>query len=126
MPCDPDNYRTITIDFPPAYMPVSTNRWVTDETWYRARDVYKMIGLFDIIPALPSLLMNLRIPAILHMFHPQTAELIQTRGARGKDWAAAEHTDAVYWDRDLDTTALVDGSTDVHAAAAQAAPVATG
>ena len=121
MPCYPDNYRAITIDLPPAYTTVSTNRWVTGETWYRGHDVYKRIGLFDIIHALPSFLMNRWVPAVLNMFQPQTVELIQTRDARGKDWAATEHTNTVYWDRDLDTTAFVDGSTDVHNSAAQAA-----
>jgi len=126
VPCDPDNYRAITIDFPPAYTPVSTNRWVTGATWQRSHDVYKMTSLFDINYPLRSLLMNRWISAVLNRSHQQTVDLIQTRDARGKDWAAAEHTDTIYWDRDLDTTALVDRSTDVHTAATQAAPVATG
>jgi len=85
-----------------------------------------MTSLFDINYPLRSLLMNRWISAVLNRSHQQTVELIQTRDARGKDWAAAEHTDTIYWDRDLDTTALVDRSTDVHTAATQAAPVATG
>jgi len=64
----------------------TTNRWVTGETWYRAEDVIAMVDRFAVGGERPSALLNLWIDAILRLFRPQIAELLQARDKTVMEW----------------------------------------
>lgn len=86
----------------------TVNRWVTDETWYPARDVIAMLERAAISHDYPSAELNAWLSAILGLFQPEIAELIRRRDAaieaRGR---AKPHADALE-DRTLAVTATLD------------------
>jgi uncharacterized protein DUF6969 len=85
----------------------TVNRWVTDETWYGARDVIAMLDRFEIDLARPSWPVNRWIGALLRLFRPQIVELIQARDRTLAAWRRA-HPDAdVFEDRSLEILSSV-------------------
>lgn len=84
----------------------TTNRWVTGETWYAARDVIAMIDRFEISHTQPSWPANRWITAILRLFRPQVAALIAARDNAVADWRRRHAVDLVtaFEDRDLEVT----------------------
>lgn len=60
----------------------TVNRWVTNEVWYRADDVVRMLDLFEIDLAVPSWPANRWITAMLRLFRPQIVDLIYARDQR--------------------------------------------
>ena len=87
----------------------TTNRWVTGETWYHARDVARMLDRFAIDLARPSWPTNRWVTAMLRLFRPEIMTLLEERDASVASWAAA-HPDAedVYEDRRLEITSWLD------------------
>lgn len=82
----------------------TTNRWVTDETWYHAKDVIDMIDRFDVDLARPSWLVNRWVSSIVRLFRPEIEMLLHAR-----DRAIASHRQSapsgdVYEDRSLEVT----------------------
>lgn len=80
----------------------TTNRWVTGECWYAARDVAAMLPRFEIDHARPSWPVNRWLTAMLVLFRPMIEELVHERDATLERWRA-EHPDTdVYEDRGLE------------------------
>jgi len=57
----------------------TTNRWVTDETWYSARDVIAVLDRFTVGHDRPSRLVNRWIGGVLGLFQPTIVELLRAR-----------------------------------------------
>jgi hypothetical protein len=82
----------------------TTNRWVTDETFYRAEDVIALIGSFRIGLAHPNWAVNQWLNAMVTLYRPQLEALLRRRDEVIVDWAA-RHSDAdVLEDRRLQNT----------------------
>jgi hypothetical protein len=79
----------------------TTNRWVTDETWYRADDVIRMLDFFEIDLAHPSWPVNRWISAMFPLFRPQIEWLIKRRDDAVAAWQKKKPRANVYEDRGL-------------------------
>jgi len=86
----------------------TVNRWVTDETWYRARDVVAMLDRFLVDNARPSWAVNRWIGAMLRLYKPQIVDLIRRRDAAVAAWAAKKRDGNVFEDRELEVTAVAE------------------
>ena len=82
----------------------AVNRWVTGDTWYRARDVIDMLDGFVIDHADPSWPVNRWIGAMLRLFRPQIESLILARDATLAAWARSHPGRDVFEDRELEIT----------------------
>jgi hypothetical protein len=103
----------------------TTNRWVTGETWYAGADVVAMLDRFAISRATPSWPVNRWLGAVVRLFRPQIAALIEARDAAVAARAAL-HPDAnVYEDRALEVTSAIDIDIERQVAAVRAARAAT-
>ena len=80
----------------------TTNRWVTDETWYRAEDVIRMLDFFEIDLAQPSWPVNRWIGAMIPLFRPQIEWLVKKRDEALAAWHKKKPRANVYEDRGLD------------------------
>jgi hypothetical protein len=85
----------------------TTNRWVTDETWYRAEDVIRMLDFFEIDLAHPSWPVNCWISAIVPLFRPQIEWLLKRRDEAIGAWAKKKAKGDVYEDRGLNVVSEV-------------------
>ena len=79
----------------------TTNRWVTDETWYRAEDVVRMLDFFEIDLAHPSWPVNRWISAMVPLFRPQIEWLLKRRDEAVSAWAKKRPKGDVHEDRAL-------------------------
>ena len=82
----------------------TTNRWVTGETWYAAKDVVEMIDLFHIDQARPSWPVNRWITAMIQLFRPQIGELLCRRDDVIAGWKPGRAGRDVFEDRKLEIT----------------------
>lgn len=82
----------------------TTNRWVTDEAWYSAKDVIELLERFKIDHAAPSWPVNRWISAMFVLFRPQMKALLAQRDATVAAWAAQHPGEDVFEDRQLDVT----------------------
>jgi len=82
----------------------TTNRWVTDETWYRAEDVVRMLEFFEIDLAHPSWPVNRWVSAMLPLFRPQIEWLVKRRDEAVAAWVKKKPRGNVYEDRGLEVT----------------------
>ncbi|QDM14963.1 hypothetical protein FNL55_02610 [Tardiphaga sp. vice352] len=97
----------IAISMTPQGLPerlFTTNRWVTGETWYAARDVIAMLDRFDIDLASPSWPLNQWLSAMLVLFRPQIEQLILQRDQAIECWRARHPERDVFEDRELEVT----------------------
>lgn len=86
----------------------TTNRWVTDETWYPALDVAAMLDRFALGPVPPSPLLNRWVVALLGLYRPQLAELFARRDAAVMDWRRRRRPKVhVFEDRRLEITSTL-------------------
>lgn len=99
----------------------ATNRWVTAEAWYRAADVIDMLDRFRIDHANPSWPTNRWITAMVCLFKPQIAALLEQRDAVVDAWARDHPGVDVYEDRELEITGWLAISVDDQLAAIRAA-----
>lgn len=83
----------------------TTNRWVTGETWYAARDVIAMLHSFAIDLARPSWPVNRWITAMLRLFRPQIEALLIERDRAVAAWQRRYPKDDVFEDRRLEVAA---------------------
>ncbi len=90
----------------------ATNRWVTDESWYRADDVIGMLDRFVIDHAGPSWPVNRWISAMLRLFRPHIVALLRHRDAVIDAWQRAAPGMDVLEDRQLEITGLLPISVD--------------
>lgn len=80
----------------------TTNRWVTADTWYPAADVIRMLPHFAIDHAAPSWPTNRWLTAMVVLFRPQIAALVQARDAALEARRAAHPDRDVFEDRDFE------------------------
>lgn len=85
----------------------TTNRWVTDETFYPAEDAIAMLDYFKIDHTYPCLATNQWISAIILLFYPQIAALLVERDKQMMTWAALHMGEDIYEDRDLEVTSFL-------------------
>lgn len=85
----------------------TTNRWVTDETWYRAEDVIRMLDFFEIDLAHPSWPVNRWISAMLPLFKPQIEWLLRRRDEAVAERQKQNPRADVYEDRALNVVSEV-------------------
>lgn len=85
----------------------ATNRWVTDEAWYKADDVIAMLDCFKIDHAYPSWPVNVWISAMLILFRPQIEMLLCQRDRVIADWASNHADGDVFEDRKLELTGYI-------------------
>ena len=83
----------------------TTNRWVTGETWYAARDVSAMLDRFDVRMGKPSWPVNRWLTQMLVLFRPQIEALLRERDERMRVWQR-DHPEVenIYEDRRLELT----------------------
>ncbi len=99
----------------------ATNRWVTAEAWYRCADVIDMVDRFRIDHANPSWPTNRWITAMMTLFRPQIAALLEHRDAVVEAWAGDHPGVDVYEDRALEVTGWLGISVDDQLAAVRGA-----
>ena len=90
----------------------TTNRWVTAESWYPAKDVLAMIERFEISHAKPSWVVNRWITAMLRLFRPQIAEVLKLRDAAVAKWKKEHPGEDAFENRELDLPSMIDISID--------------
>jgi hypothetical protein len=93
----------------------TTNRWVTGETWYPAEDVIRMLDRFVVTEVDPSETLNRWLGAMLRLFRPQIAELLQLRDQAVMAWRRRRRTH-VFDDPALEITSSLDISIDAQCA----------
>jgi hypothetical protein len=86
----------------------TTNRWVTDETFYPAETVIAMLDRFSMDLTYPCLATNRALTAIFKLYRPQIERLLIERDKTVKQWAASKPGIDVYEDRDLEITSIID------------------
>jgi len=99
----------------------TTNRWVTGEAWYKARDVIKMIAPYKIDHAQPSWPTNRWVSGMVHLFWPQVILLLQARDVCIEAWEKQRPGKDVFEDRDLEITSQADIDIAAQIAALRAA-----
>jgi hypothetical protein len=86
----------------------TTNRWVTGETWYRAADVTAMLDRFTLEPTPPAPLLNRWVTAMIGVFRPQIATLLEARDKAVMDWRMRRRGKVhVFDDRRLEITSAL-------------------
>ena len=86
----------------------TTNRWVTAEVWYSARDVITMLDHFVIDLARPSWPVNRWITALVRLFRPQIELLLLDRDLVIAEWRRRHPKLDVFEDRRLEVTSKLD------------------
>lgn len=99
----------------------TTNRWVTGEVWYGARDVIRMLDLFDMGHAEPSRTADRWVTAMVALFRPQIETLLRERDTRIELHARLRPGGDVYDDRELEVTSVTDISVDEQIEAVEGA-----
>ncbi|GAB4365437.1 MAG: hypothetical protein Kow00114_22690 [Kiloniellaceae bacterium] len=90
----------------------TVNRWVTGEVWYTAKDVIRLLDVFKIDHAQPSWPVNRWISAMVRLYKPQIADLLQARDRKVAAWQELAPDSDVFEDRDLEVTSFLDISID--------------
>lgn len=112
-PDDPDDALShlIAISMDTAGLPkklFTTNRWVTGEVWYKAKDVNAMLDFFDIDHAQPSWPVNIWISSMVCLFKPQIEALVLARDDVVAQWIADHPDENTFEDRNLEVTSELD------------------
>jgi len=82
----------------------TTNRWVTDETWYDAGTVISMLDSYNMDHTYPSWATNRWLSAMLRLFRPQIEELIHIRDKKIALWQKKYPKKDIFEDRKLEVT----------------------
>ena len=94
----------------------TTNRWVTGETWYRAEDVIRMLDRFALDSAGGPTLVNAWLGAVLQLYRPQIALLLQRRDQTVMNWRRKRRSN-VFEDSRIEVTSSLDIDLDARLAA---------
>lgn len=94
----------------------TTNCWVTDEDWYAAEDVIRMIPRFAVDHTAPSWATNRWITAMLRLFAPDIALLLKERDEAVAAWQAAHPESDPRDARGLEVTSSLDISVESRVA----------
>lgn len=84
----------------------TTNRWVTDETFYPAEDTITMLDRFNMDHTFPCLAVNRWITSMVCLFQPQIEALLRERDRTIEAWRKKAPEKDVYEDRDLEITSI--------------------
>lgn len=82
----------------------TTNRWVTGETFYAARQVIHLLDRFEIDHTYPCLATNRWISGLIRLFRPQIELLLVERDATIREWEERHPEGDAFEDRDLEIT----------------------
>ena len=109
----------IAISMGPDGMPFrlfTTNRWVTNEQWYDAETVIRLIDHFAMTCALPSRPVNTWITSMLRLFRPQIENLLRQRDAALAERMADNEGSEInaFDDRELEIASMTEISVDAH------------
>ncbi len=85
----------------------TTNRWVTDESFFAADDALALVDRFRIEHVHPCLAVNRWISAMLQLFWPQVRLLLQERDRVVNEWKRQYPQRNVYEDRELEITSRI-------------------
>lgn len=86
----------------------TTNRWVTGEVWYSAKDVCRLLHRFEIDLPHPSWIVNVWITNMITLFRPQIRELTYQRDKAIEAWKVKHPERNVFEDRELEVTSECD------------------
>ena len=125
MPEDPDDALSLlaAISMDPKGFPIklfTTNRWVTGEVWYEARDVCRFLRRFEIDLAYPSWIVNVWVTNIITLFRPQIRELIYQRDIVVHRRKGAFPDRDVFEDREFEVVTECDVDLDAQMSAIEA------
>ncbi|MHA1537047.1 MAG: DUF6969 family protein [Alphaproteobacteria bacterium] len=106
-PEDPDDALShlIAISMDDHGVPVkifTVNRWVTGDVWYTAKDVIRMLKVFEVDIAHPSWPVNRWVSGMVHLFRPQIERLLIARDKVLAAWEKAHPDTNAYEDRDIE------------------------
>jgi hypothetical protein len=100
----------------------TTNRWVTGETWYRAADVAAMLDRFVLGAVGPAPLLDRWIGALVGLYRPQIAALVEARDTAVMDWRRRRRGKVhVFEDRRLEVASALDIEPEAQLRAVEAA-----
>ncbi len=85
----------------------TTNRWVTDETFYAAEDVISLLDRFKLDLSYPCLATNRALTSMFVLFRPQIEALLRARDRTMAQWAQQHPGIDIYEDRELEVTSQV-------------------
>jgi hypothetical protein len=97
----------------------TTNRWVTDETFYKAEDVISLLDRFNMDLSYPCLATNRTLTALFRLFRPQIETLLRERDKAMAQWAARKPGIDIYEDREIEVLSQVAISVDRQIAAVE-------
>ena len=80
----------------------TTNRWVTDDSWFRAEDAIAALQGFEIDHAFPSWPTNRWLTAMLRLYRPWIEAMLRHRDASMDAVQAARPAEDVYEDRAIE------------------------
>lgn len=80
----------------------TTNRWVTGEVWYGAKDVCRLVERFEMDQAHPSWPVNRWITGMLRLFQMEIFDLLLCRDAAIEAWQQKHPDRNVYEDREFE------------------------
>ena len=78
----------------------TTNRWLTDDYWYRAKDIWAMLDDFSIEQAKPSWPVNRWVTAMVRLFRPQIEQILLERDALVAKLLKKQWQEELFEDRD--------------------------
>lgn len=99
----------------------TTNRWVTDETFYRAVDVIALLDRFEITHAHPHRVVNRWLKAMVTLYRPQIVALLRERDGIINAWMKSNPGSEVLEDRRLQNISEAGVSLGVQIAAIEKA-----
>lgn len=86
----------------------TTNRWVTDETWYPTADVKRILSQFQVTNADPFHKTSAWLTALLRMYGPLIEQLVDARDKTIRTHAPDLPEHKVWSDRSLEITSSAD------------------
>lgn len=86
----------------------TTNRWVTDETWYPAADVKRILSQFQVTSAGQYHQTSAWLTALLRMYGPLIEQLVDARDHAIRTHAPDMPEHRVWSDRSLEITSFAD------------------
>ncbi len=99
----------------------TTNRWVTDETFYSAEDVISMLDLFRMDHTYPCLATNNWITSMVQLFRPQIVALLEERDRDIERWRKKKPDEDIFEDREIEITSYLTIDVDKQIAAVKSA-----
>ena len=91
-----------------AFRLFTTNRWVTGETWFPSAAARLAVDCFMVDHARPSWVLNRWITAIVQLFKPQIAVLLDERDEAVRRHGEANPDSNVFEDTTLEVTSQIE------------------